>query len=73
MIFRRMRTLAVAMDVPVENLVATFAEYDGYVEAGEDAAFGKTEWLDSLQAPYHALKLNVMRYKTCLLYTSRCV
>lgn len=56
--------LAVAMDVPVENLVATFAEYDGYVEAGEDAAFGKTEWLDSLQAPYHALKLNVMRYKT---------
>lgn len=56
--------LAVAMDVPVENLVATFAEYDGYVEAGEDAAFGKTEWLDSLQAPYHALKLNVVRYKT---------
>lgn len=34
--------LAVAMDVPVDNLVATFAEYDGYVEAGEDAAFGKT-------------------------------
>ena len=56
--------LAVAMDVPVDNLVATFAEYDGYVEAGEDAAFGKTEWLNSLEPPYHALKLNVMRYKT---------
>ena len=56
--------LAVAMDVPVDNLVATFAEYDGYVEAGEDAAFGKTEWLNSLEPPYHALELNVMRYNT---------
>lgn len=56
--------LAVAMDVPVDALVNTFAEYDGYVEAGEDAAFGKTAWLESLQTPYHALKLNVMRYKT---------
>lgn len=56
--------LAVAMDVPVQNLVDTFAEYDGYVAAGEDKAFGKTSWLDSLQPPYHALKLNVMRYKT---------
>ena len=25
---------------------------------------GKTEWLNSLEPPYHALKLNVMRYKT---------
>ena len=56
--------LAAAMDVPVDQLVATFAEYDGYVEAGEDAAFGKTSWLESLQPPYHALKLNVVRYKT---------
>ena len=56
--------LAVAMDVPADVLNATFAEYDGYVAAGEDTAFGKTSWLESLQAPYHALKLNVMRYKT---------
>ena len=56
--------LAVAMDVPVDNLLATFEEYDGYVEAGEDAAFGKTAWLKSLSAPYHALRLNVRRYKT---------
>jgi succinate dehydrogenase/fumarate reductase flavoprotein subunit len=56
--------LAAAMDVPAETLVATFEEYDGYVQAGEDAAFGKTSWLNSLSAPYHALKLNAMRYKT---------
>ena len=56
--------LAAAMDVPADVLAATFEEYDGYVEAGEDAAFGKTAWLNSLQPPYHALKLNAMRYKT---------
>ncbi len=56
--------LASAMDVPADVLAATFEEYDGYVEAGEDAAFGKTAWLNSLQPPYHALKLNAMRYKT---------
>ena len=56
--------LAEAMDVPVDALTATFDEYDGYVQAGEDKAFGKTSWLESLQAPYHALKLNVVRYKT---------
>ncbi|MBR2835929.1 MAG: FAD-binding protein [Coriobacteriales bacterium] len=56
--------LAVAMDVPVDTLVATFAEYDGYVEAGEDKAFGKVAHLKSLSAPYHALRLNVRRYKT---------
>jgi fumarate reductase flavoprotein subunit len=56
--------LAVAMDVPVETLVATFAEYDGYVEAGEDQAFGKTAWLNSLTGPFHALRENVRRYKT---------
>ena len=56
--------LAVAMDVPADVLVETFATYDGYVEAGEDAEFGKTSWLESLQPPYHALKLNLVRYKT---------
>ncbi len=52
--------LAAAMDVPAD----TFEEYDGYVEAGEGKAFGKTAWLNSLQPPYHALKLNAIRYKT---------
>lgn len=56
--------LAAAMDVPADTLVATFEEYDGYVQAGEDKAFGKTSWLKSLSAPFHALKLNAVRYKT---------
>ncbi len=56
--------MATLMDVPVDALVSTFAEYDGYVDAGEDKAFGKTSWLEKLEPPYHALKLNVMRYKT---------
>ncbi len=56
--------LAALMDVPVDNFLATVEQYDGYVAAGEDPDFGKTEWLDSLVPPYHALKLNVVRYKT---------
>lgn len=55
--------MAVLMDVPVENLVATFEEYNGFVDAGEDP-LGKTAWLNKLEAPFHALKLNVVRYKT---------
>lgn len=56
--------LAAGMDVPVDNLKATFARYDELVASGEDADFGKKAWLESLQPPYHALKLNVSRYKT---------
>ncbi len=56
--------LAVKMDVPVDNLVATFARYDELVAGGEDTDQGKKAWLQSLQAPYHALRLNVCRYKT---------
>lgn len=56
--------LAQAMDVPAENLKATFAEYDGYVDAGEDAAFGKKLFLEKLEAPYYALKHFPFRYKT---------
>lgn len=56
--------LARGMDVPVDNLKATFARYDELVAGGEDLDFGKKAWLESLQPPYHALKLNVCRYKT---------
>ncbi|WP_165249549.1 FAD-dependent oxidoreductase [Adlercreutzia sp. ZJ141] len=56
--------LAVGMDVPVDALVATFARYDELVASGEDTDFGKKAWVESLQPPYHALKLNVCRYKT---------
>jgi len=34
------------------------------VKATKRADFGKKAWLESLQPPYHALKLNVCRYKT---------
>ncbi len=56
--------LAAGMDVPADVLKATFARYDELVTSGEDADFGKKAWLESLQPPYHALKLNVCRYKT---------
>ena len=56
--------LAAGMDVPADNLKATFARYDELVAGGEDTDFGKKAWLESLQPPYHALKLNVSRYKT---------
>ncbi|WP_160213524.1 FAD-dependent oxidoreductase [Adlercreutzia aquisgranensis] len=56
--------LAAGMDVPVDNLVATFDRYAELVAGGEDTDFGKKAWLDTLQPPYHALKLNVCRYKT---------
>ena len=56
--------LAAGMDVPVDNLVATFDRYAELVAGGEDTDFGKKAWLETLQPPYHALKLNVCRYKT---------
>ena len=56
--------LAAAMDVPVDALKETFARYDELVTLGEDTDFGKKAWLESLTPPYHALKLNVCRYKT---------
>lgn len=56
--------LAAAMDVPADNLNATFARYDELVAAGEDADFGKKLFLQSLSAPYYALKHFAHRYKT---------
>ena len=56
--------LAQKMDVPVSTLVETFARHDELMASGEDTDFGKTTWLEPLEAPFHALKLNVCRYKT---------
>ncbi|MBQ9955289.1 MAG: FAD-binding protein, partial [Eggerthellaceae bacterium] len=56
--------LAEKIDVPAEQLVATFARYNELVDGGEDLDFGKTAHLKKLAAPYHALKENVVRYKT---------
>ena len=56
--------LAEAMRVPVDALVATFEEYNGYVDAGEDKAFGKKLFLEKLEAPYYAFRHMPFRYKT---------
>lgn len=56
--------LATAMDVPVANLLETFARYDELVAAGEDTDFKKKLFLQSLSAPYYAMKHFPYRYKT---------
>ena len=56
--------LATAMDIPAENLSATFARYDELVASGTDADFGKKLFLKSLSAPYYAFKHFPYRYKT---------
>lgn len=52
------------MDVPADTLKETFAAYDASVAAGEDAEFGKKLFLNSLSAPYYAMKHFPYRYKT---------
>ena len=44
------------MDVPADTLKATFETYDAMVAAGEDTEFGKKLFLQSLSAPYYAMK-----------------
>jgi len=56
--------LAAAMDIPAGTLKETFAAYDASVAAGEDAEFGKKLFLNSLSAPYYAMKHFPYRYKT---------
>ena len=56
--------LAAAMDVPADNLKATFETYDAMVASGEDKEFGKKLFLKSLTAPYYAMKHFPYRYKT---------
>ena len=43
---------------------ATFESYDAQVAAGEDTEFGKKLFLQSLSAPYYAMKHFPYRYKT---------
>ena len=56
--------LAVAMDMSVENLVATFDRYNELVDAGEDTDFKKKLFLQKLEAPFYAMKHFPFRYKT---------
>lgn len=62
--FDTLDELAAAMNVPADTLKATFESYDAQVAAGEDAEFGKKLFLQSLAAPYYAMKHFPYRYKT---------
>ena len=52
------------MDAGRRALKATFESYDAQVAAGEDKEFGKKLFLQSLSAPYYAMKHFPYRYKT---------
>ncbi|MEG2615623.1 MAG: FAD-binding protein, partial [Raoultibacter sp.] len=56
--------LAAAMDVPADTLKTTFETYDAMVAAGEDTEFKKKLFLQSLAAPFYAMKHFPYRYKT---------
>ena len=46
------------------TFLATVERYNGLVAAGEDTEFGKKLFLQSLSAPYYAMKHFPYRYKT---------
>lgn len=56
--------LAEMMNVPVANLAETISKHNADAEKGIDEEFGKQGFLMALKAPFHAIKLNVRRYKT---------
>lgn len=50
--------LAETIEIPSDALVATVAEYNGFVEAGEDPEFGRTSMARALEtAPYYAVEV----------------
>lgn len=56
--------LAAAMGVPADALAATFERYEELVDAGKDEDCGRTAHLEKLAAPYYAIKLLPVRYRT---------
>ncbi len=56
--------LAEAIQVPVENLKATFEEYDKACETGQDPAFNREYFLQKLNPPYYAFNNHPVRYMT---------
>lgn len=50
--------------LPYETLKATIEKYNADAENGEDTEFGKMVAFSPLQAPYYAVKSNLVRYKT---------
>lgn len=62
--FDDVSTLAAGLGVDPDVLKATFDSYDVLVESGKDTDFGRTAFLQKLEAPYYALKQFPVRYKT---------
>ena len=52
------------MQVPVENLRATFDEYNQMCETGQDPAFKREYFLEKLNPPYYAFNNHPVRYMT---------
>lgn len=57
-------SLAAGMGVPADTLQATFDRYGKLVDAGKDEDFGRTVFLQAIEAPYYAVKQFPVRYKT---------
>lgn len=62
--FDDLDALAAGMGVSADVLNETFDRYNGFVKDGKDADFGRTLYLDELEAPYYALKQLPQRYKS---------
>ncbi len=53
-----LEALADALGIPADGLVATVAEYNGFVEAGSDPEFGRGSMARTLEsAPYYAVEV----------------
>ena len=59
-----LEALADKTGIPSETLKGTFARFESYADAGEDADLGRTSFLRKLNPPYYAVKQLPVRYKT---------
>ncbi|MBX9033364.1 FAD-dependent oxidoreductase [Gordonibacter massiliensis (ex Traore et al. 2017)] len=62
--FDDVEALAGGLGLPADALKATFDGYGALVDAGKDADFGRTAFLQKIEPPYYALKQFPVRYKT---------
>lgn len=56
--------LADAMNVPADTLKATLEAYNKAAKAGKDDDFGRTSFLEPLEAPFHAIRQTPVRFRT---------
>lgn len=62
--FDELDELAEGMGISADALSATFDRYNEFAKAGKDEDFGRTMFLQELEAPYYALKQLPQRYKS---------